>query len=84
MGAIAWSSPLWRLMASMSISSSSSMRATGIAFCETARTQSTASRNDGKAHTAADIASGVGWMRSVTSQTRPSVPSAPMNRRVRS
>ena len=39
------------------------MRATGIAFWETARTQSTASRRVGKAHTAADIASGVGWTR---------------------
>ena len=45
------------------------MRATGIAFCETASTQSTASRRVGKAHTAADIASGVGCTRSVTSQT---------------
>ena len=60
------------------------MRATGMAFWETASTQSTASRSVGKAHTAADIASGVGWTRSVTSQTRPSVPSEPMNSRVRS
>ena len=83
-GATAWSRSLWRLMASINISSSSSMRATGIAFCETDRTQSTASRRVGKAHTAADIASGVGCTRSVASQTSPSVPSEPMKRRVRS
>ena len=60
------------------------MRATGIAFCDTASTQSTASRRVGKAHTAADIASGVGCTRSVTSQTSASVPSEPTSSRVRS
>jgi len=60
------------------------MRATGTALASTAMTQSTAPLRSVNAHTAADIASGVGWTRSVSSQIRPSVPSEPMNRCVRS
>ena len=61
------------------------MRATGIALLRDRERRSRPRRSSvGKAHTAADIASGVGWTRSVASQTRPSVPSEPMNSRVRS
>ena len=60
------------------------MRATGIAFCSTATAHPTAASRPGKAHTAADIASGVGCTRRVTSHTSPSVPSEPMKSRVRS
>ena len=60
------------------------MRATGMACASTSITVSTASSSVGNAHAAAVIDSGVGWTRSVTSVISPSVPSLPMNRRVRS
>jgi hypothetical protein len=47
-------------------------------------TVSTAASSVGKAHDAAVIASGVGWIRSVASAISPSVPSEPTNSRVRS
>ena len=51
---------------------------------ETSSTVSTAPSSVANAAGAAAIASGVGWIRSVASQISPSVPSEPMNSRVRS
>ena len=59
------------------------MRATGIACASTSITVSTAPSSVSKAAVAAVIASGVGCSRSVSSQISPSVPSLPMNSRVR-
>ena len=72
------------LIMSIVSSSASSMRATGMPYCATSVTVETASSIAPNDRTAAYIASGVGWTRSVASTMRPSVPSAPMNRRVRS
>ena len=74
----------WRLTASIWTSSSSSIRATGMACASTSITASTALSRVGNAHAAEVIDSGVGWTRSVISVISPSVPSLPMNRRVRS
>ena len=60
------------------------MRATGMPLASTSMTVSTAPPSSENAHTAADIASGVGCTRSVSSVISPSVPSEPMNRCVRS
>jgi hypothetical protein len=72
------------LTASIWTSSSSSMRATGIACASTSITAFTASSSVPKAHAAAVIDSGVGCTRSVTSVIRASVPSLPTIKRVRS
>ena len=65
-------------------SSSSSMRATGMPHCMIAITVSTASRRVGNWQVADDIASGMPCSRIWISVMMPSVPSDPMNRRVRS
>ena len=61
----------WRLTASIWTSSSSSMRATGIAWASTSITQFTAPSSVSNAHAAAVIDSGVGCTRSVISVIRP-------------
>ncbi len=60
------------------------MRATGTPIWMVRITVSTASLSVAKEHTAAEIASGMPYRRSVTSVITPSVPSEPTNRRVRS
>ena len=68
----------------MAVASSSSARATGTPICTASTTARTASSRSGKEHTAAAIASGTGWRRSVISVITPSVPSEPTRRPVRS
>ena len=60
------------------------MRATGTPAWIDSIAVSTAPAKVGKGQTAAEIASGIGCSRSVTSVIMPSVPSAPTNSRVRS
>ena len=64
--------------------SSSSIRATGMPACMVAMVVSTADFRSGNWQTAADIASGMPCSRSRTLVMTPSVPSEPMNSRVRS
>ena len=72
------------MQAAICTSSSNSMRATGMPDCSTAMAVSTAPRRVGNWHAAAEIASGMPCSRSCTSVMTPSVPSEPMNSRVRS
>ena len=71
-------------MASICASSSSSIRATGTPLWIVWITVSTAAAIVGKAQTAAEIASGMPYSRTVTSVMMPSVPSEPTKSRVRS
>ncbi len=66
------------------LASISSTRAIGTPSWIIWMTVRTAASMLGKEHTAAEIASGIGYSRSVTSVMTPSVPSLPTNRRVRS
>ena len=68
----------------MASASTNSTRAIGTPIWMVSITADTASPMLGNAHTAADTASGCGYSFSVISVMMPSVPSLPMNRRVRS
>ncbi len=70
--------------ASIALVSSNSMRAIGIPNWTAAMTVATAVSTVGKRHTAAAIVSGMPNSFRVTSTITPSVPSEPMNNRVRS
>ena len=72
------------MQAAICTSSSSSMRATGMPVCRMAITVSTASRRVANWQVADDIASGMPCRRNWISVMTPSVPSEPMNSRVRS
>ena len=56
----------------------------GMPICTTSITVRTAASTVGKVATAAAVASGTPWRRRVSSVMIPSVPSLPMNSRVRS
>ena len=72
------------MTARIDVASSSSQRATGTPACTVAMAVATASCVLGNEQIAAEIASGIGRSRSVSSVMIPSVPSEPMNRCVRS
>ena len=84
MGASACSSSSCALIARIIVASSSSQRAIGTPDWTMAIAVPTASWVVGNEHTAAEIASGIGRSRSVSSVMIPSVPSDPMKRWVRS
>lgn len=85
-GALAHVRFVWpaSLMQRICTSSRISMAAMGTPAPTTLNTQSAAARMDGKAQTATLVCWGFGVTFSVASVTRPSVPSLPMNMRVRS
>ena len=72
------------MTALIEVASSSSQRATGTPAWTIAIAVATASRVVGNEQIAAEIASGIGRSRSVSSVIIPSVPSDPMKRWVRS
>jgi hypothetical protein len=75
---------LYALTAAIVRSHRYSLRAIGTPSWIAAITVSTADARSGKLATAAEIASGTGYRRTVTSVITPSVPSEPTKRRVRS
>jgi len=75
---------LWALIAFMVRPHSASLRAIGIPACSVWITVLTAPPMSLNEHTAADIASGTAYSRTVISVMTPSVPSDPTKRRVRS